>query len=135
MKFSKNQKYVCEFLGSFFLVLTVVGSGIMADHLSQDDGVTLLGNAIPTGLTLVVIISIFGPISGAHFNPIVSLVFWFKKVISLNDFIAYVILQISGGVFGCIVANIIFELPAVTISTLDRHDLSQFLSEILATFG
>ena len=135
MKFSKNQKYVCEFLGSFFLVLTVVGSGIMADHLSQDDGVTLLGNAIPTGLTLVVIISIFGPISGAHFNPIVSLVFWFKKVISLNDFIAYVILQISGGVFGCIVANIIFELPAVTISTLDRHDFSQFLSEILATFG
>ena len=135
MNFSKNQKYVSEFIGSFFLVLTVVGSGIMADQLSQDDGVTLLGNAIPTGLTLVVIISIFGPISGAHFNPIVSLVFWFKKVISFRDFIAYVIMQISGGIFGCIVANIIFELPLVTISTLARHDFSQFLSEILATFG
>ena len=135
MNFSKNQKYVSELLGSFFLVLTVVGSGIMADQLSQDNGITLLGNAIPTGLTLIVIISIFGPISGAHFNPIVSLVFWLKRMMLLKDFIAYVVMQIGGAIFGCIVANIIFKLPPVTISTLVRHDFSQFLSEILATFG
>ena len=135
MNFSKNQKYVSELIGSFFLVLTVVGSGIMADQLSQDNGITLLGNAIPTGLTLIVIISIFGPISGAHFNPIVSLVFWLKRMMSFKDFIAYVVMQISGAIFGCVVANIIFKLPPVTISTLVRHDFSQFLSEILATFG
>ena len=135
MNFSKNQRYVSELIGSFFLVLTVVGSGIMADHLSQDDGITLLGNAIPTGLTLIVIISIFGPISGAHFNPIVTLVFWLKRMMSLSDFIAYVIMQISGAIFGCVIANIIFKLPPVTISTLVRHDFSQFLSEIIATFG
>ena len=135
MEFSKNQKYVSEFIGSFFLVLTVVGSGIMADRLSQDDGITLLGNAIPTGLTLVVIISIFGPISGAHFNPVVSLIFWFKKIISLMDLVAYVLFQIIGAIFGCLAANIIFGLPVITISTHVRHDLSQFLSEILATFG
>lgn len=135
MNFSKNQKYISELIGSFFLVLTVVGSGIMADQLSQDDGITLLGNAIPTGLTLIVIISIFGPISGAHFNPIVSLVFWLKRMMSLRDFIAYVIMQISGAIFGCVIANIIFKLPPVTISTLVRHDFSQFLSEIIATFG
>ena len=135
MKFSRNQKYASEFIGSFFLVLTVVGSGIMADRLSNDDGITLLGNAIPTGLTLVIIISIFAPISGAHFNPVVSLIFWLKKIISLSELASYVMMQISGAIFGCIVANIIFELPPVTISTLARHDLSQFLSEILATFG
>jgi glycerol uptake facilitator-like aquaporin len=135
MNFSKNQKYISELIGSFFLVLTVVGSGIMADQLSKDDGITLLGNAIPTGLTLIVIISIFGPISGAHFNPIVSLVFWLKRMMSLRDFIAYVIMQISGAIFGCVIANIIFKLPPVTISTLVRHDFSQFLSEIIATFG
>ena len=135
MKFSRNQKYASEFIGSFFLVLTVVGSGIMADKLSNDDGITLLGNAIPTGLTLVIIISIFAPISGAHFNPVVSLIFWLKKIISLFELTSYVMMQISGAIFGCIVANIIFELPPVTISTLARHDLSQFLSEILATFG
>ncbi|MDB3860370.1 aquaporin [Paracoccaceae bacterium] len=87
INFSKNQKYVSELIGSFFLVLTVVGSGIMADHLSQDNGITVLGNAIPTGLTLIVIISIFGLISGAHFNPIVSLIFWLKRMMSLKDFI------------------------------------------------
>ena len=135
MNFSKSRKYVSELIGSFFLVLTVVGSGIMADQLSQDNGITLLGNAIPTGLTLIVIISIFGPISGAHFNPIVSLVFWLKRMMSFKDFIAYVVMQISGAIFGCVVANIIFKLPPVTISTLVRHDFSQFLSEILATFG
>ena len=135
MEFAKSQKYISEFIGSFFLVLTVVGSGIMADRLSEDDGITLLGNAIPTGLTLVVIISIFGPISGAHFNPAVSLIFWLKKIISLSDLIAYVSFQIIGAILGCLAANIIFELPIITISTNVRHDLSQFLSEILATFG
>ena len=99
MEFAKSQKYISEFIGSFFLVLTVVGSGIMADRLSEDDGITLLGNAIPTGLTLVVIISIFGPISGAHFNPVVSLIFWFKKIISLSDLVAYVLFQIIGAIF------------------------------------
>ena len=111
MEFSKNQKYVSEFIGSFFLVLTVVGSGIMADRLSQDDGITLLGNAIPTGLTLVVIISIFGPISGAHFNPVVSLIFWFKKIISLLDLVAYVLFQIIGAIFGCLVAILFLDCP------------------------
>ena len=108
MEFSKNQKYVSEFIGSFFLVLTVVGSGIMADRLSQDDGITLLGNAIPTGLTLVVIISIFGPISGAHFNPVVSLIFCFKIIISLMYLVSYFLLHIIGEIFGCLSANIFF---------------------------
>ena len=80
----------------------------MADRLSDDDGITLLGNAIPTGLTLVVIISIFGPISGAHFNPAVSLIFWLKKIISLSDLIAYVLFHIIGAILGCLASNIIF---------------------------
>ena len=71
----------------------------------------------------------------AHFNPVVSLIFWFKKIISLSDLVAYVLFQIIGAIFGCLAANIIFGLPVVTISTHVRHDLSQFLSEILATFG
>ena len=132
---NNNKIFIGEFIGSCFLVMIIVGSGIMADKLSNDDGITLLGNAIPTGLTLVIIISIFAPISGAHFNPVVSLIFWLKKIISLLELTSYVMMQISGAIFGCIVANIIFELPPVTISTLARHDLSQFLSEILATFG
>ena len=124
MEFSKNQNMFLN-LGSFFLVLTVVGSGIMADRLSQDDGITLLGNAIPTGLTLVVIISIFGLISGAHFNPVVSLIFWLKKIfryrISSICFIPNIWCN-----FWMSAANIIFGLPIVTISTHVRHDLSQF---------
>lgn len=135
MQFELNRKLVAEFLGTAILVATVVGSGIMADALSADDAVSLLGNTIPTGAILVVIIMIFGPISGAHFNPAVSLVFWLKGELSKREAPLFIGVQILGGIAGTIAAHAMFELPLIHASTTARTGMGQWIAEIIATFG
>ena len=93
------------------LVATVVGSGIMADRLSDDVAVSLLGNTLPTGAILVVLIAILGPISGAHFNPAVTLVFALRREIDTSAALAYVAAQVTGGIAGTLLAHAMFELP------------------------
>jgi glycerol uptake facilitator-like aquaporin len=100
MIFDPPRRLFAEGLGTLLLVCTVVGSGIMADALSADDAVSLLGNTIPTGAILVVLITLFGPVSGAHFNPAVTLVFAMRREISLMLALAYVGAQVAGGVLG-----------------------------------
>src|ERR1700758_1186992 len=106
--FDLPRRLVAEALGTALLVATVVGSGIMAESLTKDVAVALLGNTLPTGAILVVLITIFGPISGAHFNPAVSLVFALKRDLPASEAGVYVIAQIAGGVLGTIVAHLMF---------------------------
>ena len=122
-------------MGTALLVATVVGSGIMADSLTKDTAVALLGNAIPTGAILVVLIAIFGPISGAHFNPAVTLVFWLKRELSTNDALTYVAVQIIGGIVGTIVAHAMFGLPLLEASMKVRAGGAQCFAEVVASFG
>ena len=105
------KKYIAEFLGTFFLVSVVVGSGIMAANLSSgNDGVALLGNTIATGAILFVIIKMFGPISGAHFNPIVSFVFFLRKELSFKSLSAYILIQVISGILAVFVMHYIFNI-------------------------
>ena len=100
------KKYIAEFLGTFFLVSVVVGSGIMAANLSSgNDGVALLGNTIATGAILFVIIKMFGPISGAHFNPIVSFIFFLRKELSFKSLWAYILIQVISGILAVFVMH------------------------------
>jgi len=132
----KYREPTAEFLGTFLLVTSVVGSGIMAEDLSQGNTATaLLANAIATGATLYVIITIFGPISGAHFNPVVTLAMFLRRQISGRKSIAYVVFQILGGICGTAAAHMMFELPVLQFSTTPRTGLSQYFSEVIATFG
>ncbi|MEL7273660.1 MAG: MIP/aquaporin family protein [Pseudomonadota bacterium] len=133
--FSPARRLVAEALGTGLLVATVVGSGIMGDALSADDAVSLLGNTIPTGAILVVLITILGPISGAHFNPVVSMVFALRRELPLVLALGYVAAQIAGGVAGSLIAHAMFELPIVQIATKVRTDVGQWIAEIVATFG
>lgn len=120
----KYREPTAEFLGTFLLVTSVVGSGIMAEDLSQGNTATaLLANAIATGATLYVIITIFGPISGAHFNPVVTLAMFLRRQISSRKSIAYVVFQILGGICGTAVAHMMFELPVLQFSTTARTGL------------
>jgi glycerol uptake facilitator-like aquaporin len=112
----------------------VVGSGIMAERLAGgNQAVALLGNTIPTGAILVVIITILGPISGAHFNPAVTLVFAIREGI-WKDAIPYIVVQCAGGVLGTVLAHLMFELPPIVIGTTARTGPSQWLAEAVATF-
>ncbi len=125
-----------EWLGTFFLVAVVIGSGIMAERLADGNfALALLGNTIPTGAILVVIILVFGPISGAHFNPAVTLAFWLRGDIDKKTGGYYVIFQILGGITGAAVAHIMFELPLFEASTTIRTGMSQWVAEFVATFG
>ena len=134
-KFMK-QKLFAEWLGTFFLLATVVGSGIMAERLSGGNvAITLLGNTIPTGSILVVLILIFGPISGAHFNPAVTLAFAIRKEISPLESVQYVVVQIIGGIFGVIIAHAMFDNLLFVTSTNLRTGSGQWLGEFVATFG
>ena len=128
--------FVSEFLGTLFLVATVVGSGIMADNLSMGNhAVALLANAISTGAILYVLIIIFSELSGAHFNPVVSLIMFIMKKISLSDFLLYVFFQIIGGVLGTFLAHFMFEMSIIQLSTNVRNGSSQYFSEVIAAFG
>jgi glycerol uptake facilitator-like aquaporin len=129
------RRLAAEALGAALLVATVVGSGIMADRLTDDTALALLGNTLPTGAILVVLISVLGPISGAHFNPAVSLVFALRRQLTLGDLLAYVAAQIAGAIAGTVLAHLMFDLAPLAASTHARTGPSQWLSEGVATFG
>ncbi|MEM9795749.1 MAG: MIP/aquaporin family protein [Pseudomonadota bacterium] len=124
-----------EGLGTGLLVATVVGSGIMAARLTDDVALALLGNTLPTGAILVVLITIFGPISGAHFNPAVTLAMALRGAITAPVALTYMAVQISGSVLGTWLAHLMFEMPVFRTSTTIRTGAAQWLSEGVATFG
>jgi len=131
-----QRRLFAEWLGTLFLLATVVGSGIMAERLAGGNvAIALLGYTIPTGAILVVLILVFGPISGAHFNPAVTLAFYIRKVISARDGMLFVAAQIAGGIIGVFIAHLMFENPLIDPSTHTRTGISQRISEIVATFG
>lgn len=129
-----SARLASEALGTALLVATVVGSGIMATSLTKDVALQLLGNTIPTGAILVVLITILGPISGAHFNPAVSLVFAIRRDLPWADFAPYAIAQCLGGIAGTIAAHLMFGLAPLEIGTTVRSGGALWFSEIVATF-
>lgn len=135
MIFGLPRRLAAEALGTCLLVATVVGSGIMADSLTEDVALALLGNTIPTGAILVVLITILGPISGAHFNPAVTLAFAIRREAPIQEAAAYMLAQISGGLAGSVVAHAMFDLDLVQISQTIRTGGPQWIAEIVATFG
>ena len=127
---------LAEALGTLLLVCTVVGSGIMAVNLADgNNGVALLGNTIATGAILYVLITIFGPVSGAHFNPAVSLVFRLRGELDNRALLAYIAAQCAGGLAGTMLAHAMFELPLLTASINARSGYGQWLADGVATFG
>lgn len=131
-----DRKLIAEWLGTFSLLATVVGSGIMAERLAGGNvAVALLGNTIPTGAILVVLITVLGPISGAHFNPAVTLCFALRREIAPRIAALYVGAQIFGGVVGVLAAQIMFDLPLVQASMTARTGVGQWTGEFVATFG
>jgi glycerol uptake facilitator-like aquaporin len=130
-----SRRIAAEALGTGFLVATVVGSGIMAQSLTHDAALALLGNTIATGAMLVVLITILGPISGAHFNPAVSLVFAVKRVLPVREAVLYAVAQLIGGIAGTMIAQSMFALPLINFSTKIRTGEAQWFSEFIATFG
>jgi glycerol uptake facilitator-like aquaporin len=127
---------LAEFLGSAGLVTVVIGSGIAAQRLSPDDvGLQLLENALATGAALAALILAFGPVSGGHFNPVVTLADRFFGGVSSRQVAVYLPAQLLGGAVGAVVANVMFDLPAVSISTTGRSAGGLWLSEAVATFG
>jgi glycerol uptake facilitator-like aquaporin len=133
--FDLPRRVVAEALGTALLVATVVGSGIMAESLTRDVGLALLGNTIATGAMLVVLITILGPISGAHFNPAVTLVFALKRELPMREVFIYVAVQIVGGIAGTMIAHGMFELPLLQASLKVRSGGAQWFSEAVAAFG
>jgi glycerol uptake facilitator-like aquaporin len=130
-----SRRLVAEALGAAVLVATVVGSGIMAQTLTSDVALALLANTIATGAILVVLISTLGPISGAHFNPAVSLVFALRRELLLRNAVLYAVVQVLGGIVGAVIAHAMFELPLLQASTKIRTGGAQWLSEGVAAFG
>lgn len=131
----KVEKYFSEFLGTFILLFSIVGSGIMGTSLSSNESVTLLANAISIGLTLFVLIVTLRQVSGAHFNPAVTIVFIILKKIKFRNGLIYIIVQIIGGCLGVVFANLIFDLEPIQYASKVRGGSNTFLSEIFATFG
>ena len=131
-----SNKYASEFIGTFLLVLAVVGSGIMGENLASGNmAVALLANSIATGAALYVLIHVFGPTSGAHFNPAVSLFFFFKRALSAKQATCYALAQITGGVLAVFVTHFIFDLNAFQFSQKARDGSPLFISEVIATLG
>ena len=136
MKVSLSRRVVAEFFGTAFLVAAVVGSGIMADRLSNGNvALALLANTIATGAALVALIIAFGPISGAHLNPVVTLMDAWEHGLPWTETPPYVAGQVLGGISGAIVANLMFGLSVISLSTHVRSGPSQVFSEFIATFG
>jgi glycerol uptake facilitator-like aquaporin len=133
---SLPKRLAAESLGTAFLLAAVVGSGIMAERLAGGNGaLALLCNTLPTGAILAVLIITFGPISGAHFNPAVSLAFSLRRELPWPDMATYVAAQIVGGMIGVWAAHLMFELPLWQISANARTGPGQWLAEFVATFG
>ena len=129
------RKLLAEFVGTCFLVMIVIGSGIMAQNLSSDQLSVLLANTIATGAGLTALIWIFISVSGAHFNPAVSLIMFLKKELTLKQFSYFISFQVAGGFFGAILANVMFGLEPLQISANERSGLNINFSEFIATFG
>lgn len=134
-RFDLSRRLAAEALGTGILVATVVGSGIMAETLTKDMALALLCNTLPTGAILVVLITVLGPISGAHFNPAVTLVFTGKRELPVNEAALYVVAQIAGGIAGTIAAHLMFALPLLDFSTKVRTGGPQWFAEAVAAFG
>jgi glycerol uptake facilitator-like aquaporin len=130
-----SRRLLAEALGTAILVATVVVSGIMAERLAGgNQAIALLGNTIPTGAILVVIITILGPVSGAHFNPAVTLVFAARGMSPWREVLPYIVVQFAGGIAGTVIAHLMFDLAPLAIGTTARSGAPQWLSEAVATF-
>ena len=131
-----TRRLMAEGLGSFFLFATVIGSGIMAENLSGgNDAVALLGNTLATGAMLFVLITMLGPISGAHMNPAVSLVAALRRELTWRDAAAYLVVQLAFGILGAWAAHLMFDLPTLQLSVKARNGIGQWAGETIATFG
>src|SRR6201982_553772 len=129
------QRAFCEWLGTAFLLAAVVGSGIMAQKLAGDAALALLCNTLATGAILAVLILVFGPLSGAHFNPAVSIGFALRSELPWSEAGIYIAAQMLGGLVGVWVAHLMFELPVWQFSITERTGAGQWLAEAVATFG
>ncbi|WFU20110.1 MIP/aquaporin family protein [Bradyrhizobium sp. CB3481] len=134
-EFDLPRRLAAEALGTAILVATVVGSGVMAETLTKDVALALLGNTLPTGAILVVLITILGPVSGAHFNPAVSLVFALKGELTPRETPLYILAQIAGGIAGTVIAHGMFALPLIDVSLKMRTGGAQWFAEAVAAFG
>ncbi len=144
LRYSPARRYVAEALGTALLLCIIVGSGIMAERLSGAlstpavpgaVALALLANAIATGCGLYALICVFGPVSGAHFNPIVSIVAWQAKQLSAIDSLVYVLVQSVGAIAGVWTTHLMFELPMLQLSAHQRSSGAERFSELVATFG
>jgi glycerol uptake facilitator-like aquaporin len=130
------QRLLAEGLGTAFLLATVIGSGIMGETLAGGNtAIALLGNTIPTGAILVVLITIFGPISGAHFNPAVTFAFFLRREISLHEAASFIVVQVIGGILGVWAAHMMFAEEVFQVSMKMRAGPAQGFSELVASFG
>lgn len=132
---SLPRRLAAELLGTGILVTAVVGSGVMAGRLTSDAALSLLVNTLPTGAILVVLISILGQVSGAHFNPIVTMVFAMRRELAAKDIGPYVMAQIAGGIMGTWLAHLMFDLPLLQVSEKIRAGQGQWSAEFVASFG
>jgi len=131
-----HRAVLAEALGSLLLFATVIGSGIMADRLAGGNvAIALLGNTLATGAMLFVLITMLGPVSGAHLNPAVTLVMCLRDRIGIDDAIAYALAQVAGGIVGVWIAHLMFDLPILQLSMKLRTGPGQWLGEAVATFG
>lgn len=136
LRLDLTRRLAAEALGTAFLIIAVIGSGIMASRLSPTDvGLQLLENAAATAGALIGLILMFGAVSGAHFNPVVTLTDRLLGTTTTRDSLLYVVAQVVGGCIGAVIANLMFELPAVELSTKDRSSPALWLSEVVATVG
>lgn len=135
MTSSRPQRLVAEALGTMLLVCAVVGSGIMAAQLTDDVALMLLGNTLSTGAILVVLITALGPVSGAHFNPVVTIALALQRKAQVSDVAPYVLVQIVGGILGALLAHAMFDQEILQASLTVRTGPAQWLSEAVATFG
>ena len=133
--FDLSRRLAAEALGTGILVATVVGSGIMAETLTRDVALALLCNTLPTGAILVVLITVLGPISGAHFNPAVTLVFTGRRELPAHEAALYIVAQIIGGAIGTIAAHLMFAHPLIDLSMKVRTGGAQWFAEAVAAFG
>ncbi|MBR1168479.1 aquaporin [Bradyrhizobium sp. DASA03005] len=133
--FDLSRRLAAEALGTGILVATVVGSGIMAETLTKDIALALLCNTLPTGAILVVLITVLGPISGAHLNPAVTLVFTGQRELPGHEAAFYIVAQIAGGIAGTVAAHLMFGLPLLELSTKVRTGGPQWFAEAVAAFG
>lgn len=135
MNSSLTQQVAAEFIGTLLLVAAVIGSGVMATNLTTDTAVALLANTFSTIFALGVLIFLFLPISGAQFNPAVSLVMLIQKRISGATFVLFSLAQVAGAIAGAVLANLMFTLPAITWATTDRVTPGKLIGEVVATAG